>query len=64
MNAPYNVNVYLNDCPGVPMSLSHPHFLYGDEKLIDAIGGIEPNETLHQNALDIEPVSEPLIEHQ
>ena len=45
------------------MSLSHPHFLYGDETLIDAIGGMEPNETLHQNAMDIEPVSEPMIEN-
>ncbi|XP_072031671.1 scavenger receptor class B member 1-like [Amphiura filiformis] len=41
---------------GAPMLLSHPHFLYGDESLIDAIDGIEPNETIHQNSIDIEPV--------
>ncbi len=37
--------------------LSHPHFLHGDTSLIDAIDGIKPNETIHGNAMDIEPVS-------
>lgn len=44
---------------GAPMALSLPHFLYGDEQLINATDGIEPNETLHQSSIDIEPVSSP-----
>ena len=38
------------------MSLSLPHFLYGDEELINSIDGINPNESLHQNSMDIDPV--------
>lgn len=50
---------------GVPMSLSLPHFLYGDEELINSIDGINPNETLHQNSMDIDPImGVPFLIHQ
>ncbi|XP_060084444.1 lysosome membrane protein 2-like [Ylistrum balloti] len=55
----------LNNCPpsglynisvcrkGSPFSVSMPHFLYGDDRLINAIEGMKPDASLHETFIDI-----------
>nr|UTN00850.1 sensory neurons membrane protein [Semanotus bifasciatus] len=46
----------LMPCVGAPILLSFPHFLYADEKYINAISGVEEaDESIHQIYLLVEP---------
>ncbi|KAE8616413.1 hypothetical protein XENTR_v10008799 [Xenopus tropicalis] len=40
-----------------PIFLSLPHFLYGSQFLLDAVGGLKPNEYEHRSYIDVEPVT-------
>ncbi|KAJ8286655.1 hypothetical protein GJAV_G00041630 [Gymnothorax javanicus] len=40
---------------GAPVVVSFPHFYHGDEKYINAIGGLSPNQEDHETFLDINP---------
>jgi len=49
--------ISLQGCQGVPVLMSTPHFLDGDETLVDAIDGIQPVRESHQTFLHVEPLS-------
>eukprot|EP00079_Xenopus_tropicalis_P009273 XP_002933143.2 PREDICTED: platelet glycoprotein 4 isoform X1 [Xenopus tropicalis] len=40
-----------------PIFLSLPHFLHGSQFLLDAVGGLKPNEYEHRSYIDVEPVT-------
>uniref|UniRef100_A0A2K5R784 Scavenger receptor class B member 1 n=2 Tax=Cebus imitator TaxID=2715852 RepID=A0A2K5R784_CEBIM len=40
-----------------PLFLSHPHFLYADPVLAEAVTGLHPNQEAHSLFLDIHPVT-------
>mmetsp|Transcript_28012 Transcript_28012/g.47086 ORF Transcript_28012/g.47086 Transcript_28012/m.47086 type:complete len:810 (-) Transcript_28012:345-2774(-) len=40
---------------GLPVFVSYPHFLYGDEQLAAAVEGLSPSPAEHDSYLDIEP---------
>lgn len=40
---------------GVPVFVSLPHFLHGDDRLVAAVEGLNPNEAEHESNLDMEP---------
>ena len=40
---------------GAPVFGSYPHFLLSDERLVDAIDGVDPNYAEHMTYLDVEP---------
>lgn len=40
---------------GAPVVLSFPHFYHGDEKYINAVEGLSPNQEDHESFLDINP---------
>lgn len=42
---------------GLTILPSLPHFLHGDERLVEDVIGMRPNATLHETYLDIEPKS-------
>ena len=42
---------------GVPAFVSFPHMLYADPAVINQTEGQEPNVTLHNFNIDLEPVS-------
>lgn len=42
---------------GAPIVVSFPHFYQADERYINAIEGMNPNEEEHETYLDINPVS-------
>lgn len=39
----------------VPAALSFPHFLFADQKYVDAVEGLNPVESEHNAAVDLEP---------
>lgn len=41
---------------GTPVFISYPHFYLGDEKLVDSVGGMQPNKEDHEFSLTVEPV--------
>jgi len=49
--------ISLQGCQGVPVLMSTPHFLDGDETLVEAIDGIQPVRESHQTFLHVEPLS-------
>merc|ERR1711936_916294 len=49
--------ISLEGCQGVPVIMSTPHFLDGDERLWKAIGGLQPVRDLHVTYLNLEPLS-------
>ena len=38
------------------MSISFPHFLYGDPKLVSDVVGLNPDPELHSFYMDFQPV--------
>ncbi|MFX0017266.1 MAG: hypothetical protein ACFFBT_07600 [Promethearchaeota archaeon] len=42
---------------GIPTFLSKPHFLDASSHLKDSVSGLNPNETLHDIYIDVEPLS-------
>ena len=40
---------------GVPAFASLPHFFQADSSLVAAVIGLDPQESVHQTMLDIEP---------
>src|SRR5207237_6350372 len=40
-----------------PIFFSAPHFLFGSESLFDGVTGLEPNESLHESYMDVEPTT-------
>ena len=50
---------FLLNVADIPAAVSLPHFYKADRKLLDAVDGLEPNETLHSTSLAIQPVSRP-----
>ena len=49
--------ISLEGCQGVPVIMSTPHFLDGDERLWQAIDGLDPVRDLHVTYLNLEPLS-------
>jgi len=49
--------ISLEGCQGVPVIMSTPHFLDGDERLWKAIDGLQPDRDLHVTYLNLEPLS-------
>ena len=49
--------ISLEGCQGVPVIMSTPHFLDGDERLWEAIDGLQPVKDLHVTYLNLEPLS-------
>lgn len=48
----------VTDCYyGFPISLSYPHFLDSDPKLLEAVHGLKPNRSKHESHFMINPVS-------
>lgn len=41
---------------GAPMSISWPHFLYGDPKLLENVEGLSPDPNRHGFYMDFQPV--------
>jgi cameo2 len=41
---------------GSPTGISLPHFLYGDDYLLNSVIGLNPDPQKHQLYIDIEPV--------
>ena len=41
----------------MPGYVSQPHFLNADEKFLDAVEGLVPNETHHDMIMQFEPVN-------
>ena len=37
---------------------SHPHFLHANEKFLNPIIGLKPNESIHKSVIHYEPVSD------
>ncbi len=55
-------NGVLNLAPcraGTSFYISQPHFLNADQKFIDSLRGVKPNQTLHDLVFHFEPVCEP-----
>ena len=48
--------ISLEGCQGVPVIMSTPHFLDGDERLWKAIDGLQPVRDLHVTYLNLEPL--------
>jgi hypothetical protein len=42
---------------GFPLFASKPHFLDADERLIDGVGGMNPNREHHDTFVDFEPIT-------
>ena len=40
----------------LPVVTSNPHFLYGADQYVDAVVGMNPNQSNLATAIDIEPV--------
>ena len=40
---------------GSPLAVSRPHFLYGDQRLLDAVRGLEPDKSKHDFYIDMQP---------
>jgi len=49
--------ISLEGCQGVPVIMSTPHFLDGDDRLWQAIDGLQPDRDLHVTYLNLEPLS-------
>lgn len=49
--------ISLEGCQGVPVIMSTPHFLDGDERLWQSIDGLQPERDLHVTYLNVEPLS-------
>ncbi|XP_055541325.1 scavenger receptor class B member 1-like isoform X3 [Wyeomyia smithii] len=48
----------VTDCYyGFPIALSYPHFLDGDQHLLEKINGLQPNQSLHRSFFMINPLS-------
>ncbi|XP_055541324.1 scavenger receptor class B member 1-like isoform X2 [Wyeomyia smithii] len=46
----------VTDCYyGFPIALSYPHFLDGDQHLLEKINGLQPNQSLHRSFFMINP---------
>lgn len=58
--------IKVSDClGGLPLVLTAPHFLRGDQSLVDAIDGMVPSFAEHDTLLMLEPISSvPLIAHK
>lgn len=41
--------------PELPLYISKPHFLDGDESLLEAVEGLEPSREMHESHIDVEP---------
>jgi len=41
----------------LPVFASSPHFYQGDQELVDAIDGVQPNPALHKTYLSFEPIT-------
>ena len=41
----------------VPLMYSEPHFYNADPQYAKAVHGLQPNETLHESVVTVEPVS-------
>ena len=52
----FKLNIKLQLNQGSPSYISQPHFLNADEKFVNNIIGMEPNNTLHDFILHLEPV--------
>lgn len=42
---------------GAPIAMSLPHFLYGNESLVNGVEGLSPNESQHMFYVDSEPTT-------
>ncbi len=42
---------------GAPTFISFPHFLNADNSYLNTVSGLEPNSSLHQTYLDVEPLT-------
>ena len=42
---------------GNPIYMSWPHFLHGEQILLDGVDGLSPNPENHSFILDVDPVS-------
>ena len=49
--------LFLQGSYGVPIIMSTPHFLDGDESLWEAIDGVQPEREKHITFLNIEPTT-------
>ena len=49
--------ISLEGCQGVPVIMSTPHFLDGDDRLWQAIDGLQPQRDEHVTYLHLEPLS-------
>ncbi|KAJ3662460.1 hypothetical protein Zmor_006808 [Zophobas morio] len=45
----------MQSCFGVPVLFSFPHFLWADEKYLNGVDGLSPNEEAHRTYLLVEP---------
>ncbi|XP_044258686.1 sensory neuron membrane protein 2-like [Tribolium madens] len=45
----------MQTCFGVPVLFSFPHFLWADQKYLDAVEGLSPDEDKHKTYLVVEP---------
>ena len=52
-------NLNLSKCipEGNPIYMSWPHFLHGEDVLLDGVDGLSPNPENHSFILDVDPVS-------
>ncbi|GBG32781.1 Sensory neuron membrane protein 1 [Hondaea fermentalgiana] len=49
---------------GAPLQVSLPHFLEGDDSLIEGVEGLSPDRELHSMVIDIEPIlGQTMVEH-
>ncbi|KAL2716851.1 sensory neuron membrane protein 1-like [Vespula squamosa] len=55
----------LTKCVGAPLIASLPHFYLADEKYIQEVGGLHPQQELHDISMDFEPMTAtPLSAHK
>ncbi|GFY55083.1 platelet glycoprotein 4 [Trichonephila inaurata madagascariensis] len=47
----------MNCKKGAPYVISMPHFLEGDEELVNAVEGVHPNPEKHKTYVDVEPTT-------
>lgn len=41
---------------GVPMALSHPHFLYAADEVLNSVDGLQASKVKHESHMGIEPI--------
>ncbi|CRK91548.1 CLUMA_CG005205, isoform A [Clunio marinus] len=61
-DCPPKGTIDLMPCVGVPVYGSKPHFLDTDPKLLENVGGLNPNRTIHDVFVNIEGISGTIFE--